>query len=71
MDKNKVDLRLIVCDFEDISHSEITKLLNVEPTYIRVKGERRNPRNANSPVGKAMFGRLIVDWDNMRPLRLK
>ena len=50
MDKNKVDLRLIICDFDDIDHAEITRLTGITPCYIRKKGETRNPKNPESPL---------------------
>ncbi len=50
--RNEVDLRLIITDFEDIDHDYITKLLGIEPAYIRVKGEKRNPKNPDSPIWK-------------------
>jgi len=52
MDKNKVDLRLIICDFEDISPAEITRLTGITPIYVRIKGEKRNPKNPESPLWK-------------------
>jgi hypothetical protein len=50
MDKNQVDLRLLIVDFEDISHDDITNLLGIEPTHTSVKGDKRNPKNPNSPL---------------------
>ncbi|MEO6981062.1 MAG: DUF4279 domain-containing protein [Mucilaginibacter sp.] len=50
--KNKVDLRLIICDFEDIDHVEISRLTGIAPVYVRVKGEKRNPKNPESPLWK-------------------
>jgi len=50
MERNKVDLRLIICDFNDIDHAEITKLTGITPVYFRIKGEKRNPQNPDSPL---------------------
>ncbi|MCR8558569.1 DUF4279 domain-containing protein [Mucilaginibacter sp. BJC16-A38] len=50
MNRNKVDLRLIICDFEDIDHNTITKTLGIDPVYVRIKGEKRNPKKAESPL---------------------
>ena len=52
MEKNKVDLRFCVFDFEDISHVDITKKIGINPTRIHVKGEKMNPRNPSSPLWK-------------------
>ena len=50
MKSNEVDLRLIVCDFDDITHNEIDILTGIQPTYIRVKGQPKNSKRADSPV---------------------
>jgi hypothetical protein len=50
MEKNKVDLRLLISDFENVSHNDITRLLGIDPIYIRIKGEKRNPKNPSSPT---------------------
>ena len=52
MTKNKVILRLGIFDFNDITHAEITDLLQVSPVITHVKGEKRNPKNPNSPLIK-------------------
>jgi hypothetical protein len=53
MNKNEVDLGFGIFDFDDISHDDITQQMGIEPCYQRIKGEKRNPRNPNSPL-----------WDN-------
>ncbi|HVW12287.1 MAG TPA: DUF4279 domain-containing protein [Mucilaginibacter sp.] len=75
MDKNKVDLRLIICDFDDITHDDITNLTNIKPTYIRIKGEKRNPKNVNSAVWSGNLwsmdsglGQLVSFEDQMNKL---
>lgn len=40
--KNKVSLSFCIWNFEDVSHDEITNLLNITPTKIYVKGQKRN-----------------------------
>jgi hypothetical protein len=50
MDKNRVDLRLIIVDFEDITHEEITTLTGIKPNYVRIKGQPRNPKRIDSPL---------------------
>ncbi|MEO7211911.1 DUF4279 domain-containing protein [Mucilaginibacter sp.] len=50
MKKNEVDLRLIICDFEGISHDDITKLAGVQPSYQRIKGTPRNSKSPASPL---------------------
>ncbi|QHS54488.1 DUF4279 domain-containing protein [Mucilaginibacter sp. 14171R-50] len=47
---NEVDLRLIIIDFEDITHDDITLMTGVKPTYIRTKGQPRNPKQVDSPL---------------------
>jgi hypothetical protein len=50
MDKNWVDLRLFIVDFEDIKHADITNMLGVEPVHASIKGDKRNPNNPDSPL---------------------
>ena len=45
MKKNEVILSFSIYDFDDITHDEITKLLDIEPVYVHIKGQKRNPRN--------------------------
>ncbi|MNS92744.1 hypothetical protein D3C86_1439770 [compost metagenome] len=52
MKKNKIILSFSLLDFNDITPEEITQLLNVNPTKICVKGQRRNPKNPESPLIK-------------------
>ncbi len=46
--KNEVTLDFRICDFEDITASQITNILNIQPTKIYIKGQKRNPENINS-----------------------
>lgn len=50
--KNEVFLRFCISGFEDITHDEITKMLGVKPTKEYIKGQKRNPKNPNSPLIK-------------------
>jgi hypothetical protein len=50
MNKNKVDLRLSIIDFEDITHNDITRMLGIQPVHTSAKGDKRNPNNLNSPL---------------------
>ncbi|WP_158223370.1 DUF4279 domain-containing protein [Mucilaginibacter sp. MD40] len=47
---NVVDLRLLIVDFDDINHDEISEMTGQVPTYIRVKGQPRNLKRPDSPV---------------------
>jgi len=49
---NEIILRFCISDFEDITHDEITKMLGVKPIKEYVKGQKRNPKNPNSPLIK-------------------
>src|ERR1700760_2382924 len=42
--KNEIFLHFVIWDFDDISHDEITRILNIEPIRIYVKGDRVNPK---------------------------
>ncbi|MBS1948773.1 MAG: DUF4279 domain-containing protein [Bacteroidetes bacterium] len=42
--KNEVVLNFIIADFEGITHDEITKTLDVNPTWVHVKGQKRSPK---------------------------
>jgi hypothetical protein len=50
--KNKLDLTFIIYDFNDMSHEQISEMLGIQPTYVRLKGEKRNHRNPDSPLVK-------------------
>lgn len=52
MKKNEIILDFRICDFNDITHDEITRKIGINPIRIHVKGEKRNPKNPNSPVIK-------------------
>jgi hypothetical protein len=44
--KNEVYLDFIIADFEDITHEDITQTLNINPAWVHVKGQKRNPKFA-------------------------
>ncbi len=44
MNKNEIFLRIIICNFDDISHDEISALIGQQPTNIHIKGQRINPK---------------------------
>ena len=50
MKKNEINLRFSIFEFDDITHDDITKLLGYQPKFVRIKGEKKNPRNINSPL---------------------
>jgi len=50
MDRSRVDLRLVIIDFEDITHDDITNMLGINPTHTSVKGDKRSPNKPNSPL---------------------
>ena len=50
MKKNEVILGFSIIDFNDITHNEISQTLGVEASFVRVKGQKKNPRNPNSPL---------------------
>ncbi len=41
-----------IFDFNDIAHEELTKLIQIQPVKVYIRGEKRNPRNPNSPLIK-------------------
>ncbi len=41
--KNEIWLDFCVWDFEDVSHEEISRILDLEPTKICVKGTKKRP----------------------------
>lgn len=47
---NEIVLRFGIFDFEDVSHDDITSMLDLLPTKVLIKGQRRNPKNTNSPL---------------------
>jgi hypothetical protein len=52
MKKNEVILSFGIFDFNDITHDEITQALGIQPGFVRIKGQKKNPRNPNSPLIK-------------------
>ena len=63
MEKNRIILSLGIWGFDDISHEEISNLLELTPTKTYVVGEKRNPNNPNSPLIKRN-GWIIDATDN-------
>jgi hypothetical protein len=52
MAKNKVVLSLRISRFNDITHDELTQLIGVLPVKTYVIGDKRNPKNPDSPLIK-------------------
>jgi len=50
MKKNEIILSFGIFDFNDISHDEISEFLGIQPEKIRVKGEKKNPKNPDSSL---------------------
>ena len=50
MKKNEIHLGFSIYGFNDITHEEITKLLGIQPSHQRIKGQIKNPKNPNSPL---------------------
>ena len=61
--KNKIVLDLGIWDFDDITHNEITEMLGIQPIKVYVKGEKRNPKNPNSPLIKKNGWRMSSPLD--------
>ncbi|MBZ5858567.1 DUF4279 domain-containing protein [Flavihumibacter profundi] len=40
--KNEINLSFCIWDFDDITHSEITRLVGLQPSKIYIKGENKN-----------------------------
>lgn len=47
MKSNKVEVFLEISGFEDVSHTDITQLLGLEPNRVYVKGQPRNPQGGS------------------------
>ena len=50
MKKNQIILRFSIHNFDDISHDEITHLLDIKPSHLRIKGQKKNPKNSESSL---------------------
>jgi hypothetical protein len=50
MNENRIKLSLMISNFNDINHLDISELLEMKPDFVRIKGEKKNPKNANSPL---------------------
>jgi len=57
--KNEIILRYCISNFDDITHDELTNLLEIKPNRVYIKGQKRNPNNPNSPLIKQ--NRWIMD----------
>lgn len=52
MKKNEIYVSFRIWEFEDVTHEYITQLVQIEPTSIVVKGDKKNPKNPDSPLKK-------------------
>lgn len=50
--QNEVVVSFGIFDFNDISHNDISQLLEIQPDKVYIKGEKRNPKNPTSPLIK-------------------
>lgn len=50
MEKNEIFLDFRICDFNDITHEQISKIIELEPTFILKKGTKKYPDNTESTV---------------------
>jgi len=50
--RNEIYLDLRINNFDDITHDDLTRLIGINPIKIHVKGERKNPKNPDSPLIK-------------------
>lgn len=50
--KNEIIVSFGIFDFNDITHDDITQTLGLKPIKCYVKGQKRNPKNHNSPLIK-------------------
>lgn len=50
--QNEIVVSFGIYDFNDISHDDISLLLGINPAFVTIKGEKRNPKNPNSPLIK-------------------
>jgi hypothetical protein len=48
MKKNELILRFGIYGFNDVAHDMITQSLNIEPDYVRIKGQKKNSKNPES-----------------------
>ena len=46
--KHRIYLNLIIADFDDIPHDEISQTLGINPMRVYIKGQKKNP-NSSSP----------------------
>lgn len=69
--KNEIVLRFCIWDFEDQTPDQITNLLQISPSKVFIKGERKNPKfapiaEANSWFLNASAGKYAPFEDQMR-----
>jgi len=50
--KNEIFLDFRIVGFEDLTPDDLTRILDIQPFEITIKGERKNPQK---PDGKAVF----------------
>lgn len=50
MKKNEIALSFVISDFNDVTHNDITSLLGIQPNFVRIKGQKKNPKNPNSSL---------------------
>lgn len=43
--KHQIELNLVIADFNDITHEEISQTLGLEPLKIYVKGQKKTPNS--------------------------
>ncbi len=44
--KNEIHLSFIIADFDDINHDDITKILDIKPSKIYIKGQKKYPASS-------------------------
>src|ERR1700756_569198 len=59
--RNQVDLRFSIWNFDDISHSDISAILDLIPVRLFIKGEPRNPKNTKPDSPKIKQNGWIID----------
>jgi len=62
--RNKIDLNLLIADFDDIAPDEITELLQIQPVHKYIKGQRKNPHNPQSPLWNGNGWRMASGLDS-------
>ena len=52
MKQNEIYVSFRIWEFENVTHEYITQLVDIQPTSIVVKGDKKNPKNQDSPLKK-------------------